>query len=918
MRIQILGPVRVWRDGEPLDPAPPAQRALLGLLALARGHPVSRTELGAGMWSGPPPPSGVNLLHTHVKRLRRLLEPDRRPYADSGVVRRVGDGYALAVAESTVDAARFRQRVGAARDLRREGRLDEAAEALGEALRLWQGPPLADVPALAGHPKVVTLANERLIALVRYGEVMVAAGRAAEGLAALEEAAAAQPLDEAGQAQLIRAYHAAGRRSLAFATYHEVRRRLVEDLGVDPGPELRAAHADLLGASPARSEAPATVTVPAPLPADVPRFAGRTGEIARLDALLEAGRPAPIAVVTGPAGVGKTSLALHWAHRRAGRFPDGQIYMNLRGFDRGGTALEPTEALRRLLDALGVPGELVPPDPDAQAALYRGWLATRRVLVVLDNARDAAQVRPLLPGGPSLLLVTSRNDLAGLVATDGAQSIRLSPLDGEEARDLLRGRLGSDRTAAEPQATGEILARCAGLPLALAIVAARAATRAGLPLRALADELCSADGRLTALSTGDPDTDLREVFSWSYRALSPPAARLFRLLGLHPGPDVSAAAAASLAGRPSAEVRRALAELVRASLAEERVAGRYGLHDLLQEYAADLAERVDSRPRRRAATGRLIAHYVHSGYVAERLISPARRGITLAAPPAGVAPERPTDPHSWFANEHAVLLAAVETAAAAGRDTEAWRLAWVLSTFLDLRGHWTDLLATQNVAVAAAHRAGDPAAEAIAHRLLARGYTRLTRVSDAHHHLQLALDLYRAAGDSGGQGETHLNLSLMWERQGSFPQSLDHARQALDHFATAGDDRGQARARNAIGWYHALGGEHRRALVHCRAALTQLEGFGDSIGQANTWDSLGYAHHGLGHLDRAVTCHNRAIELYRLVGDRHLEALALDRLGDTHRAAGDARSARDAWQQALTVLTDLDRPAADRVRVKLA
>jgi DNA-binding SARP family transcriptional activator len=937
MRIQVLGPMRVWRGGDALDLGPPARRAVLGLLALAGGRPVPRTELFAGIWYGRPPASAANVIQTHIKHLRRVLEPDRQPRARGNVVHTIGDGYALYLPDSTMDIFGFRRQVSQAAESQRLGRLDVAAAALDEALALWHGPPLADIPVLAAHPKVVALAEERLAALVRYGEVMLALGRAADGLPALEEAAAAQPLNESGLALLIRAYHAAGRRAHAFATYQQARRRLVDDLGVDPGPELLGAHAELLREDipPPGDAGPAGRPTPAQLPADVPAFAGRAVELLRLDQLAEAlwrpeRHPAPaIGIVSGPAGVGKTSLALHWAHGAAHRFPDGQLYLDLRGFSPDGTAMDAAEAMRRFLDALDVPAARIPSGVDAQAALYRSELAGRRVLVVLDNARDTAQVRPLLPGGPGcLVLVTSRVQLAGLVAAVDASPIPLDPLSPDEARELLLRRIGADRTAAEPAAVAEILARCAGLPLALAIVAARVVTRPNLPLGALAEELGGTHDRLGGLRTGDPDTDLAEVFSWSYRALTADAADLFRLLGLHPGPDISTAAAASLAAWSLPRTRATLAELVGANLVAEHIAstparhdGRYVLHDLLRAYAADLGERADPAPYRREAHRRILAHYLHSGHAADRVLNPSRVPIALAAPPPGVTRQTPTDYQgalAWFTAEHRVLLAAVPAAVAAGWDNDTWQLAWTLGTFLDRCGHWYDLLGTQLAAVAAARAVADPSAEAAAHRLLARAHTRLGALGDAHTHLRRALRIYRRAGDRTGQGDTHLNLSLMWERQGAPANALDHAQAALKLFQADDNRWGEARARNATGWYLALLDDHPRALAYCEEALVQLEELGDRSGQASTWDSLGYSHHHLGHVDQAVACYRRARDLYRGLGDRHLEALVLIHLGDAHRTAEDSSAAGRCWQQALTILTEVDRPAAARTRARLA
>lgn len=919
VRIQVLGPVGAWRGGLPLDVGPAGQRALFGLLALHCGAVMRRDDIVAALWpDGTVPPSAANVIQTYVMRLRRLLEPDRPARSASAVLAKVGDGYRLCLPAAAVDVLRFREHVTAAVAAQRHGRLGDAAESLGQALRLWHGPPLAGIPVLADHPGVVALAAERQEALARYGEVLLADGRAADGLAALEEATACQPLNEAWQARLVQAYQAAGRRGEAFDTYHRVRRRLADELGVDPGAELAAAHAALLRTRPGTD---AVAAVPAQLPADVRAFTGRAAELSLLDGLLPAG-PAPVVLVSGAPGVGKTVLAVHWAHRVAARFPDGQLYLNLRGFDPGGVAMEPADGVRRALDALGVAGERLPATADGRAALYRSLLAGRRMLVVLDNARDAAQVRPLLPGAAGcLVVVTSRHQLIGLVAADGAHPLVLGPLGPADARRLLTRRVGAARLAAEPAAVAEMIERCGGLPLALVILAARAALDRHLPLAAVADQLRGLDGRLDALATGDPDTDLRAVFSWSYQALPPASARLFRLLGLHPGPDVTAPAAASLAACTAAEARRQLSELVRAGLAAQPVPGRYVLHDLVWAYAAEVAARAEPDGGRAHAAQRVLDHYLHSAHAAEQLTQPRQHHPLgdLARLP-GVVPELAADAGqalAWLAAERAVLVAAVERAAVTAPG-HAWRLARTLATYLDRRGHWDDLATVQRLAIDAARMDGDRRAQADAHRSLARAYTRLRCLDDARHHLLHAADLYGGLGDLLGQSRVQLDLSLVRERQGNLREALDHARRGLEVLRAAEGDQGLARALNAVGWCHALLGDHSAALAHCREALVRLEELDDRSGIATTLDSIGYAHLHLGDHDRAVGAFRQAAGIYRQLGDGHLEALVVSHLGDALAAAGDGPAARSAWRQALAVLDGLDPPEAEKVRSRLA
>jgi tetratricopeptide (TPR) repeat protein/transcriptional regulator with XRE-family HTH domain len=668
---------------------------------------------------------------------------------------------------------------------------------------------------------------------------------------------------------------------------------------------------------------PAALVTPAQLPPDLPWFTGRERQLAALDAL--AGAPPTgtrLCTLSGTAGVGKSALAVHWAHRVADRFPDGQLYLNLRGFDLAGRVLTPAEAVPVLLAALGVPAGQLPPDVDAQVGLYRSLLAGRRMLVVLDNARHAGQVRPLLPGTPAAVtVVTSRVQLTGLVAADDARPLTLDLLTPAEARQVLDRRLGAGRVAAEPGPVEQIIAACAGLPLALAVAAARV-LQTDFPVAAVAAELGGADRRLDALGTGDPANEVRTVFSWSYTALTAPAARLFRLLGLHPGPEVSAAAAASLAGQPVPETRRLLTELARANLVTGHRSDRYALHDLLRAYAADLAGRHDPEDARRAALVRLLDHYTHTAHAADRLLSPLRGPIPLplAAPAAGACPERLPDlghAAAWLAAEHQVLLAALRHAADAGLDLHTWQLGWALHTFLDRRGVWHDFTRALRTAVAAADRLGDPVAQAYAHRVLASAYLQVHRYDEAHVHLRHALARYAGAGDQAGQASTHSALAFQWERQGQPRQALEHARQALALNRAAGQRSGEAYALNTIGWCHATLGDLAAGLEHCERAVALFEQLGDRYGQANGWDSIGYVHRERGEPDQAVRSFRRAIALFSAVDAPYQQAASLDRLGDTHRAAGDTGTAGTAWRQALDLFTALERAEADAVRGKL-
>jgi tetratricopeptide (TPR) repeat protein/transcriptional regulator with XRE-family HTH domain len=669
--------------------------------------------------------------------------------------------------------------------------------------------------------------------------------------------------------------------------------------------------------------------VPRQLPGLVRHFVGRDSELAALTGLLDQvgtsdGSPSAVVIsaIGGMAGVGKTALAVCWAHQVADRFPDGQLYVNLRGFGPTGAPVTPAEAVRLFLDGLGAAPERIPAGLDAQAALYRALLAGRRMLIVLDNARDPAQVRPLLPGAPRcLVLVTSRNQLTGLAAADGANLLTLDVLSDAEARELLERRLGPGRVTAEAAAVSELAGLCARLPLALSVVAARAAARPGLPLAALAAELRGARARLDGLGTGDAATDVRTVFSWSCQQLSGPTARMFRLLGVHPGPDITVPAAASLAGVPPSRARQALAELAGAHLITEHAPGRFSLHDLLRAYAAEQARGHDSDAGRRAAVYRVLDHYLHTAAGAARLLDPAIEPVVLAPPWPGTAAGQPADHRqamAWFEQEHQVLLAAVTLAAGSGFDVHAWQLPWAMAGFLRARGHWQENAATQRMALAAATRLGDAAAQALSSRLLGAACTYLGDHEQARGHFASSLTLYQRLGDRLGQARIHRTLGELAERQGRYADALGHDEQALRRYQAIGDKPGQAAALNNIGWDHGRLGDYQQARAFCRQALALCAGTGDRWLEGVVWDSVGYAEHHLGNLAEAAACYQRALSLKREVGARPAEAGTLTHLGDTHHAAGEPAQARDAWQQALAILEDLHHPDAGQVRAKLA
>ncbi|WP_232838281.1 AfsR/SARP family transcriptional regulator [Streptomyces geranii] len=939
----LLGTVELRSaDGTVVDVGPAKRQTVLAALLVDAGRWVTVETLIDRVWGEELPARVRPSLYAHVSRIRRALAScagtaGAGPGADEGAeraqLRRGPGGYLLDVPSGGVDVQLFRRLVEQARatDCPDAERVAKLRRALG----LWRGEPLSGLAGGWAERTRHGWRQERIEAVLAWADAELRVGEHARVISSLTGAIAEHPLVEPLTMMLMRALQTAGRGAEALTWYTVLQKRLAEELGTDPGAEVQRVHRAILRGESARpatdSPRPPSATgtgqavVPAQLPLDVRGFGGRQEELARLDGILAAaaGRPAAVVVsaVSGTAGVGKTALAVHWAHRVADRFPDGQLYVNLRGFDPSGAAMTPDQAVRGFLDALGVPAQRVPVDAEARVGLYRSLLAGRRVVVVLDNARDPAQVRPLLPGSAGCLaVVTSRNRLTGLVAAEGAHPVALDLLSPAEAHDLVTHRLGEHRVAAEPDAVEEIVTRCARLPLALAIATARAATRPGLPLARLAAELAAAHGSLTAFTgdSDDPMTDARAVFSWSHRALGPGAARLFTLLGLHPGPDISVPAAAGLTGLPLHQVRTQLGELSDAHLVTEHLPDRYTLHDLLRAYTTEQARTLDPDTEQQPAVRRVLDHYLSAAHAADQLLDPHRTPVTPVRPGPGVSPEPITDHDralAWFTAEHQVLLAALRQAADAGLDTHAWQLARAMTTFLERRGHWHDLLTTQRAGLSAAERACDERGQAHTRLGLALAHIRLLRFDDAYQHLDQALDLFGRVSDPVGQGYARNKIVMARSLENRY-DTEHHLWQALEDFRSADHHVGQATVLNSLGWYHAVRADPH-ALTYCRQALDLLTKTSDRAISAATWDTYGYAHHQLGQHGQAVDCYHRSLELYRELGDRLGEADTLTHLGDTHHASGETDKVRRTWQQALDVLDDLDHPNAAEVRTRL-
>ena len=924
----LLGPVDVRVDGRPVALGGPHAQAVIAVLLLDANRVVPLSRVVDAAWGDVPPPSAQIQARNRVSALRRIL---RDAGADPELIGTRGSGYVVNVDEGALDVDVFERRVRDAATL-------EPADALAEldrALALWRGAPLDGLrtPLLAAaarrlDERRVSVLSQRLDIELRLG---VGAGERHHDrvIGELLELVAAYPSNELLAGQLMTALYLADRQGEALRHFETVRRSLGEELGIDPGPQLLALRDRILRndptlrapaaeSPPRRRRTPAT---PRELPSDVRGFAGRDGEIALLDRALDtAGTAVGLVAIAGTAGVGKTALTVHWGHRVAHRFPDGQLYVNLRGYHTG-TPMRPITALTQLLRSLGTSPEDVPAEVDEAAALLRSVLAGRRILLVLDNARAEEQVRPLLPGTPGCFaVVTSRSGLPGLVAAEGAHLLPLDLLPAAEARGLLANRLGAERVEAARAAVDEIVTRCARLPLAIAIVAARAAIRPDFPLDGIAAELRGARGGLDPFAAGDAATDVRAVFSWSYQGLEDESARLFRLLGQHLGPDISVPAAASLAGAPARRVRDLLGGLARAHLIAEHVPGRYAMHDLLRAYAAELAEAHDPPEERRTARRRLLDHYLHTGYAAARLLSPYQEAPALSTVDPAVVPEEIADHEhamAWFQAEHPVLLSAVERAAG-DFDAHCWQLAWALEMYFDYRGFWHDQTASWAAGLAAAVRLGEVGWQARAHRGLGLVHVRMRRYADADAELSRSLDQFTELADVSGQAHTMRALNWSYERQGRHREAQRYAFAALDLFTQTNDAYGQARALNSAGWNHAQLGEYREALACCERALAIHQELGDEYGEAATWDSLGYAHHELDDHRRAIECYDRALALIRRLGSRYNEAVVLGHLGEAYQSLGELPAAGEALRAALDIFEGLDHPEAAKIQAQLS
>ncbi|WP_330290121.1 AfsR/SARP family transcriptional regulator [Streptomyces sp. NBC_00576] len=810
LRLEVLGPLRAWRGGTPLELGPAKRQAVLAALLLRQGALVSHERLLDAVWGTEPPAGGRKVLPTHVNSLRRALDPAGTQPAESVI--RSGKGWYRFVVEGVrLDTAELDVRGDEALRTVASGDLASAADQLSAALALFRGEPLANLPGPFAQEERQRLEERRRTLRLERLKCLVLLARFGEALGGLGGLAAFDRYDEALTALRLRALYGCGRQAEALKAYEDLRVRLRDELGADPGEELRRVHEAVLhqddafllrppAPSPPRLTKPRESAVPAELPHDAPGFAGRTDELARLHALLPptqergAANTVVISAIGGAAGIGKTALAVHWAHQVRDLFPDGQLYVNLHGFDHDREPLEPGEALELLLRSLGLAASEIPPHHEAQGRVFRTLLAGRRMLVLLDNAASAEQVRPLLPSSPTCgVVVTSRNRLGDLVAHDGAHALSLDILQPDEARALLSRTLGADRVAADERAVGELIRLCGSLPLALRVAAARLAGDPGLRTADLVAEMAEGN-RLQALEPeGEASSPLRTAFSVSYQVLAPGARRLFRLLGLFPGAEFTAEASSALLDTPLPQARRLLGALAAAHLIESATAGRYRFHDLLREYAQERALVEEAATDREAALKRLLIWYLNAtrATAGTWLFPELPRDLGHGGQPGLPSP---TEASQWLEAERANLLAFINHAAQHGPRLVAWHMVNALFGYF-----WLQLPRAAWQAIA------------------------LT-----------SLEAATAECDLFGQAAMHFSLGLIQSDRGDPSQALEHHSRVLDISRELGWATGEAAALGGTGqaeWYMArLDSAHEHVTAGMRIAREAGNPYFETLG----------------------------------------------------------------------------------------
>ncbi|MEU4620041.1 BTAD domain-containing putative transcriptional regulator [Actinoplanes sp. NPDC023801] len=941
MEFRVLGPLQVHGNSGPLPLRGPREQRILAVLLLNHDRLVPLDQLIKAVWDDNPPATAGTQVRNRVSELRRtwavaVARPD-------DVLVTEGSGYLLRLSDHTLDLTVYERQVVAARAAMRAGDRPSALRLLRSALGQWRGPAFAGVGGGMIDAAAARWEEHRLSAVEECLGLELDLGRHTHIVDEVTALAEEHPFRERFVHQLMLALYRSGRQADALSAYQRYAERLRDELGLDPGPELGKLHEAVLRrspgidappAAPAPEPPPAATGVPAPperdaatappatrppavptrpaeLPADLVDFSGRTNEIAALDKLFTEGRQrrrgVQVIAVTGTAGVGKTALAVHWAHRVADQFPDGQLHVNLRGHAQG-PSMRPVEALATMIRALGVSAEETPFELDDAARLFRSLLAGRQVLLMLDNAESAEQVRPLLPGTSGcVVLVTSRDRLTGLVASHGARRLALDPLGPAEAYELMRQILGESRMDSDPQATQRLVQACAALPLALRIAAANLDSEPHRSVAEYAAELHDGD-RLAALRVDGDSQAVQTVFDTSYTALPAEMRKLFRLVGLAPGPDVPAAAMARMAGIDADRAARLLTGLAAAHLIHESGRRRFTSHDLLRLYARKRAEAEDSPEVRDAALGALFDWYLEQARAAAQVLHPhMMRLADQELPPPPVRFGNHAAAIAWLDDERPNLVAAVSASAASGRPGTPWLLADVLRGYFWLRGHTTDWLYTAESGVAAATAHGDLRGEAAARLALGFAHYSRGRCGQAAEQYRAALECSRRAGWEAGQATALSNLGLARATAGDLRSALDalHPAAAIDR--RLGRRPGLATTLCALGQVSARLGRARQAVHHFEEALSLYRETDSLSGQAMALSGLALALSVLERHEEAVPVATRSLDIYREAGDADGTSATMDLLARLHCGAGRHREAVEQATTALELVEQTDR-----------
>jgi DNA-binding SARP family transcriptional activator len=912
LRFSVLGPLTASRAGQQIELGWAKQQSVLAVLLLEMNRPVSVAKIVDAVWGQPAPRDARNALQTNISRLRRVLES--APGNDeSRVLISTEGGYLLRGRPEHVDIAIFDRHLATAHDGRQRGDLPSAAAEIDLALAVWRGEPFSGLSGPLIDAERQRLHQRHIDALELRATIMMDRGLDEAAVADLSRLVNDYPLQERLRAKLMVALYRIGRQADALAVFQDIRQRLADELGVDPGRELSELHQQILRADPAMA-GPARPVAPAvrnDLPGDIADFTGRTAEMTRLlTARTSTAKVSAIVIgaIDGMAGVGKTTLAVHAAHRLTHRYPDAQLFIDLHGHTSSQRPVTPQSALDTLLRALGVPTDRIPNDLEARAALWRAELANRSALIVLDNAADAAQVRPLLPGAAqSLVLITSRRRLLDL---DLDHTLSLDVLPSADAVALFVSVVGDDRTTAEADAVHDVIEQCGYLPLAIRIAAARLRTRPAWTVAYLAGRLRQARSPVTELSAGD--RSVAAAFSLSYQHLETAQQRMFRLLGVHPGPDFDVPAAAALAAIEPAAAERLLEDLVDAHLLQQPTVGRYRFHDLLRQHAHITAQTDEPETVRTEALRRVVDFYLHTAYNGSRLLDEQHPPIEIEAPAAGCVPGSLADDAAamvWFDDNHNCVLAARTAAEDKGWDTAVWQLAWTLDNFHYRRGGIHANVTAWRAGLAAAERLGDLAVQARAHRRLGLTLAPTGKTAEAHHHLRQSLALSEQIGDTLGEAGAHFVLALTWARQQDDHQALAHATRALVLYRTIGNSKWEVRSLSMIGACHTRLGDHDRARGFCESALKLCRRQDDHYGQADSLDSLGAIASHTGQYTEAAQHYEQALALWIELDNTYRQADTLAEIAATHVRLDHHDHARRAWRQAVDLYRSQRRDA---------